>query len=131
MSNKSMKSMLSRNEIYFNSVGCVPVFATKQKPLIKRLLLFYAFTLSVALTHSGPTANNKTNTLKNAFDVLPEATEPQLSNTNHDRIPVRTVFRTASGALLYTHTDRHHIITPQPNKKPPVRADRNFVSACS
>jgi len=41
----------------------------------------------------------RTNILMMALEVLPDAIEPELSKTNQDNIPVKTVLRVASGAL--------------------------------
>jgi hypothetical protein len=76
---------------------------------------------------SGPIAINNTIILMNALEAFPDAIEPELSKTNQDKTPVTTVLRTGSGALSYTHADKHQTITPQPNKKPPVNADKNLV----
>jgi len=70
----------------------------------------------------------KTKMLNITFEVLSDAIDPELSKMNQDKIPVRTVFRTCSGALSYTQQDKHQIITPQPNRNPPVNADKNLVS---
>ena len=48
--------------------------------------------------HNGPTANSRTNTLNNTFELLPDASEPALSSRNQDSKPANTVRRTASGA---------------------------------
>lgn len=84
--------------------------------------------LSPAGRHSGPTASAKTNTLNSTFDGLPEAIEPALSKQNQAPSPARTARRTASGARSYTDDARNHTVTPQPNRKPPVSADRKCVS---
>jgi hypothetical protein len=41
----------------------------------------------------------KTIILMIAFEVFPDAIEPELSNTNQDKRPIITVLRTGSGAL--------------------------------
>jgi hypothetical protein len=51
-----------------------------------------------------------------AFEVFPDAIEPELSKTNQDKRPTITVLRTGSGAFSYTQADKHQTITPQPNR---------------
>ena len=68
--------------------------------LINYLYYFY-LVINSAFTgnHKGPTAISKTIILKNAFETFPDAIEPELSNTNHAKIPINTDLRTNSGAL--------------------------------
>ena len=70
-------------------------------------------------------------TLKKALETLPDAIEPALSKKNQANMPVSTDFLTPSGAKSYTHFRKHPIQTPQPNRNPPVSADKNLVVGAS
>ena len=83
---------------------------------------------SLAGHHKGPTPSTKKRTLNPAFELFPEAIEPALSRKNQERTPIKTARRTASGALSYTQLDSNQMVTPHPNKNPPVSADKNRVS---
>ncbi len=77
--------------------------------------------------HSGPTAISRIATLNNTLVQLPDVTDRALSRTNHASAPVTTDLRTASGAASQAAPDSSQIITPQPKRNPPVRADRKRV----
>ena len=78
--------------------------------------------------HIGPIASKSTRVLKKTFDGFPDAIDPVESKTNQANTPKRTALLTFSGALSYTILERSQIVTPQPRRNPPVRAERNRVS---
>lgn len=77
--------------------------------------------------HRGPTAKSNTITLKKTLLTFPDAKEPKLSRTNQAHKPAKTDFLTPLGFESNTHCWRNQTQMPQPNKKPPVSADKNLV----
>ena len=73
--------------------------------------------------HRRPTAADRTTTLNATFEAA-AAKDPALPSANPATTPETTARRTCSCASSWTDPARRQIVTPQPQRNPPVSADK-------